>query len=731
MGIVDIIVFVAFVAAVLFVGLYKSKGEETHGENGAEDYFLAGRGLTWWLIGFSLIAANISAEQFVGMSGQGAGNEMLSVASWEWIAAITLFVVAFALLPYFLRSGITTIPEFLEVRYNHWARLLMTLSMILILIGVSLIGVIYAGATTLTELMEDFGYPLSLTGCCWALGVMAAIYVAVGGLKACAWADLLQGSALIVGGGVITYFAFSALGNPTGADIAADTIVTATGASAGLAQGGSASFSAVNESAMHMNNPAMPWGILLLGIWIPNFYYWGLNQYITQRILGSGSLAEGQKGLVLAAGLKLVVPFVIVIPGIIAFNLFSGEMRQAANKGTTLEQFEACATELAQGQVPGQVFDLNAEWGVFNPDVKAKVDAYNKAVKAASQNVELETLELNPAKNPFYKYSRAVELSASSKEAQLALIENAGLDAETKVAVIQSLEGEIESLGKTIFILDPKYTTAHPEKALEVKEYNATVYNKLLTTPKVPEATTVAALIVAENEALAELGKQIDVVTISPYKYDKALAMLITKLIPKNKGILGFVIAALMGAIISSLAAVLNAASTLLTMDVYQRYINPDAKQFQYVTMGRIFIGVFVLLGCALAPALNKFDSIFEFIQSFQGYVSTGILAVFIYGLINRRSGPWAGVIGLIANPIVYGILEWRRPPHQGHFLYSMSYSLLIVLAILCVYGLVHKAEKKVVFESNTRLDMTTSKPALIWGLVVCAATVALYVIFW
>ncbi|HKL21830.1 MAG TPA: hypothetical protein VJ904_08495, partial [Tichowtungia sp.] len=193
MGIIDIIVFVGFIAAVLFVGLYKSRGEDTHGEQGASDYFLAGRGLTWWLIGFSLIAANISAEQFVGMSGQGAGLYGLSVSSWEWIAAITLVVVAFVLLPYFLRCGITTIPEFLEIRYNHWARLVMTLSMMLILIGVSLIGVIYAGALTLKELMFFYEVDLSLAGSCWALGAMAAIYVAVGGLKACAWADLLQG----------------------------------------------------------------------------------------------------------------------------------------------------------------------------------------------------------------------------------------------------------------------------------------------------------------------------------------------------------------------------------------------------------------------------------------------------------------------------------------------------------------------------------------------------------
>lgn len=599
-GIIDIVVFFLFVGAVLAVGLYKSKGEQTHGDTGAADYFLAGRGLSWWLIGFSLIAANISAEQFVGMSGQGAGFEGLSVSSWEWIAAITLVVVAFALLPYFLRSGITTIPEFLEMRYNHWARLFMTLSMMLILVGVSLIGVIYAGALTLKELMSSYDIMLSLPGCCWALGIIAAIYVAVGGLKACAWADLLQGSALIIGGGIITYFAFDALGGTSVAEL-----VTSTGAQATIDQGAGVldKFSTLNEPALHMgSNPAMPWPILLLGIWIPNFYYWGLNQYITQRILGSASLADGQKGLVLAAGLKLVIPFVIVIPGIIAFNLFSQDMEKSA--GDHLAAYEQAITEPASVEI----FELDAKWAVANPVKAAEIETYNAGV-----------------------------------------IARVGADA-------------------------------------------------------------------------------VEEVVLKSYKYDSALGLLITRLIPQNVGILGFVVAALLGAIVSSLAAVLNAASTLLTMDVYQRYIDKKASQFRLVSMGRIFIGIFVVVGCVVAPTLADHKSVFEFIQKFQGFVSTGILAVFIYGLLNRTSGKWAGVIGLLANPIIYGIFTTMFP--EVHFLYSMSYSLLAVLAIMVVYGLVWK-EEAVVFATNTTMDLTSSKSALSWGLVICVATVGLYVFFW
>lgn len=610
MGAIDIIVAVVFMLSVIGVGMIKSRGEKTHSENGAADYFLAGRGLSWWLIGFSLIAANISAEQFVGMSGQGAGLEGLSVASWEWIAAITLVVVAFVLLPYFLRTGITTIPEFLEVRYNHWARLVMTLSMTLILVGVSLIGVIYAGAITMTRLFVEFGYDITLPLACWMLGGMAAIYVAFGGLKACAWADLLQGSALILGGGVITYFAFDALG---ATDITSLVDSTGAAASAGASSIVDASsnavdkFSALNSESMHMDTPAMPWPVLVLGIWIPNFYYWGLNQYISQRILGSASLADGQKGLVLAAGLKLIIPFIIVIPGIIAFNLFSTEMEESAN--------------------------VDAGGNVF------------------------------------------------------AVYEQEAVNIDTNV----------------VFMLDTKYAVAHPEKAAEIETHNSAV--------------------------VARIGEEAVVIeAINPYKYDSAMGLLITKLIPKDVGILGFVIAALMGAIISSLAAILNAASTLFTMDVYQRYIRPDAKQFEFVTFGRICIGVFVVIGCVVAPMLADFKSIFGFIQSFQGYVSTGILAVFIYGLVNRTSGKWAGVIGIVANAVIYAYMQAAHA--DMHFLYSMSYCLIAVLIILAAYGTVFKAER-VEFVSTTTLDMTPSKGARNWGIAVCIITVALYIVFW
>jgi SSS family solute:Na+ symporter len=303
LGGIDILVFVAFVASVIGIGLWKSKGEETHSEHGAADYFLAGRGLTWWLVGFSLIAANISTEQFVGMSGKAADWLGMAIASYEWMAAITLVVVAFVFLPTFLRSGIYTIPEFLEYRYNTFARTVMAVATMIILVGVPTASVIFSGAKVVTVFFKghellglDFG---SITVGCWFIGILAAGYVFAGGLKAAVWADLIQGAALILGGVIITLYVFNALGSADPEMLSATAANPEVTAEVLADKGAVGRFIALNkaplpEGKLHMfreaSDPEIPWTALLIGLWIPNFFYWGLNQYITQRTLGSKSL---------------------------------------------------------------------------------------------------------------------------------------------------------------------------------------------------------------------------------------------------------------------------------------------------------------------------------------------------------------------------------------------------------------------------------------------------------
>jgi len=612
MPIIDVIIFVGFIAAVLAVGILKSRNE-----NDSESYFLAGRGLTWWLIGISLIAANISAEQFVGMSGSAADYMGLAIASYEWMAAITLVVVAFAFLPYFLKTGIYTIPQFLEHRYNHVARAMMATFMIIILVLVSLSGVIYAGSLTMQDLLNQANINVNLSMCCWIMGIIAALYVASGGLKACAWADLIQGTALIVAGGAITWLALRHLGATPSAELVDAAGATATNVDSA---GGVGRFMTLNESKLHMVLPRtdknIPWTALVIGLWIPNFYYWGLNQYITQRILGSASLREGQKGIVFAAFLKLIVPFIIVFPGLMAFNMFSSDMALKASE-----------------------------------DPKIKV--------ANGETLAVYEEERN---NP-----QAV----------------------------------------TVFTFDRGWESLNLDKAAELTAYN----------DQVIERAKADASEVTEKKLIG-------------YKTDSALSLLIGKLVPKG-GLFGFVVAALLGAIISSLAAILNAASTIFTMDVYGRYLNKTAAQKTLVSVGRICVGVFVVIGCVVAPQLAnpRFGGIFKYIQEFQGYISPGILAVFVFGLLNRTAHGVTGVIGLVLNPVLYWVIAKVWPSIA--FLDRMAICFFSLLIIMGVIGAIKKLPEPVVFKSDTKLDLTGSKPAAVCGIGVVIMTLILYAIFW
>ena len=198
---IDLIAFVGFIALVIIVSLYASRRQET-----TEDYFLAGRSLTWGLIGFSLIASNISTEHFVGMAGSGFSIG-LAIASYEWIATITLVFVGLYLLPLFLRAGIYTIPEYLEYRFDHRARAVMAAYMMLAYVFVAIASVIYSGALALKTI---FG--ISLIKGVWLIGIVAGAYTVYGGLKAVVWTDLLQGATLLVGGLIVTILGFNALG---------------------------------------------------------------------------------------------------------------------------------------------------------------------------------------------------------------------------------------------------------------------------------------------------------------------------------------------------------------------------------------------------------------------------------------------------------------------------------------------------------------------------------------
>ena len=204
---VDIFVFVSFIIAVVSIGILKSRNEKS-----SEDYFLAGRGLKWWLVGFSLIAANISTEQFVGMSGNAASHVGLAIASYEWMAAITLVIVAFGFLPYFLRAGIFTIPEFLEYRYNSHARTIMAVATIFIymlLLG----SVTYSGALTIRTLAGKMGYDVSLAAGSIVIGVIAMVICGYRWFEGLRLGGFDSGKCLDFGRSCHHVFCLSSIGN--------------------------------------------------------------------------------------------------------------------------------------------------------------------------------------------------------------------------------------------------------------------------------------------------------------------------------------------------------------------------------------------------------------------------------------------------------------------------------------------------------------------------------------
>jgi SSS family solute:Na+ symporter len=676
-GIIDIIVFVIFVVAVIGIGLWQSRGEETHGEHGAQDYFLAGRGLTWWLVGFSLIAANISTEQFVGMSGKAADWLGMAIASYEWMAAITLVVVAFLFVPTFLKSGIYTIPEFLEYRYNPFARMVMAISTLIILVGVPTASVIYSGAKVITVNFQGqalFGLDLgSITVGCWIIGCLAAVYVFAGGLKACAWADLIQGTALIVGGAIIAYLAMKLLGHADPAALAATA--TSSVDPAQLADAGAIErlqlLNAGDWQAgkLHMvrppDDPEVPWTALVVGLWIPNFFYWGLNQYITQRTLGSKSLAEGQRGVVFAAFLKLLIPFVVVIPGILAYNLFTSDLETAA----VVKNAKAIAT--------------------FAPDLYAKLS---------------DEVKPDPNEALFVNDIKAINKRLEA--------------ARTKLP---------EDI--TVFRFTEVFAKSHPGDASRILIYNA----GRLGVAEPPTPLDPLHILDANRALLAEAtgGARTGAVhELVLRDYDAAFPVLIKNLLPAGIGLKGFVLAAIFGAVVSSLASMLNSSSTIFAMDIYRK-IKKEPSQFELVSVGRICVVAFVFIAMLIAPRLDnpKFGGIFTFIQEFQGFISPGILSIFLFGVLVHRAPRACGTVGLIINPILYGALKYFAP--NIAFLNRMAICFFVILAVLTLLTVLKPLPQPVTLPVNEKMDMRTDPRTMIFGVAVVLLTLTLYVIFW
>ena len=436
----------------------------------------------------------------------------LAIASYEWMAAVTMVVVALFFLPKFLRAGIFTMPEYLEYRYDAGARSIMAFFMMLAYVFVALATVLYSGALALEAVIG-----LDVITGIWIIGALSGLYVTYGGLRAVVWTELIQGTALLLGALLVFVLSLDAIG-------------------------GWGEFTALSAGKLHTvlpwNDPEMPWlAVFVGGLWIPNLFYWGLNQFITQRALAARSLADGQRGTLFAAAIKVSIPFLIVMPGIMAVHLY--------------------------------------------PD--------------------------------------------------------------------------------------------------------------LIKTP------------------------------------DQAYPVLIRELVPP--GLLGIMLAALFGAVLSTFESLLNSAATIFSLDIYQRHWRPTAEPAQLLRVGRWATLVLFLAGCLWAPIVGRAGSVFQYIQMFWGFISPGIVAAFVVGMVSPRTPPLAAKGAMLLGIPVYGLLLWFLPGVA--FLRHMAITFLVVVAYMWIVTALRPLAAARVLPVKEGLSLEPARHAGLLGGLVVAAVAALYLYFW
>jgi len=312
---IDWIVFIGYVIIIVFVGLWvsrKKKGEQRT----AQDYFLAGRSLPWWAIGATLIAANISAEHFIAMSGSGFAIG-LAIAAYEWIAAVTLIFVAKFFLPVFIEKGIFTMPQFLTQRYDKRVSTCFAVFWILVYIFVNMTAVIYLGALAMERII---GIPLiyGIIG----FSAFSALYSLWGGMKAVAWTDVINVCVLIFGGLVTTAFALNAISDGNGVFAGFTELLHKAPQKFHMIIEKGTLFAPDGKGGLKDAFSDLPGlGVVLGSMWLTNLSFWGFNQFIIQRGLAGKTLKEAQLGVAFAGYMKLLIPLLVVIPGIAVFAL--------------------------------------------------------------------------------------------------------------------------------------------------------------------------------------------------------------------------------------------------------------------------------------------------------------------------------------------------------------------------------------------------------------------------
>jgi SSS family solute:Na+ symporter len=535
----DYLVFFLYFILVAAYGIWIYKRKTAKNET-AQEFFLAEGSLTWWAIGASLIASNISAEHFIGMSGSGFAIG-LAISSYEWMSGLVLIIVALFFIPMFLKNRIYTMPQFLATRYNEQVSSIMALFWLLVYVFVNLTSIIYLGALAITSIAN-----ISFMTCVVSLSLFSII-VTIGGMRVIGYTDVIQVAVLILGGLVTTYLSLTLLSEEFGfgKDFMAGLSI--------LKQEAPGHFHLILEKG-HPHYDKLPGlGVIFGGMLINNLAYWGCNQYIVQRALGA-DLATARNGILFAAFLKLLVPLIVVIPGIAMFVLH--------------------------------------ENGLFQNEM--------------------------------------------------------------------SMDGVIKP--------DQAYPT-------------------------------------------------------------------LMNLLPS--GLKGVAFAALTAAVVASLAGKANSISTIFSLDIYKKMINTNASEKQLVNTGRWAVVISITVAAFVAPALRSLDQAYQFIQEYVGFLSPGVLAIFLLGLFWKKTTSGAALFGTILTIPLSATLKFLPDWTGGMFpvypfLDRMFITFWIVLFLMIIISLMTPSSvqrKEILPFEKSMLEV---KPAFIIGsILILGILAALYTVYY
>ena len=536
----DYIVFFIYFIAVSSYGYYiyhKKKSATTS----SKDFFLAEGSLTWWAIGASLIASNISAEHFIGMSGSGFALG-LAISTYEWMAAATLIVVAVFIIPVYLKNKIYTMPQFLSMRYNDHVSTIMAIFWLLVYVFVNLTSIIYLGALAISSI-STISFEWSIVGL-----VIFSLVVTLGGMKVIGYTDVVQVVVLILGGLVTTYLALSLLSQEYGfgKDIFKGLSI--------LRKEAPEHFHMIFDSSNKYYKELPGLSVLIGGMLVNNLAYWGCNQYIVQRTLGA-DLVTARKGILFAAFLKLLVPVIAVLPGIVMYVLH--------NKGMFQHEMADAA-------------------GTLKPD------------------------------------------------------------------------------------------HAYP-----------TLMNLL------------------------------------------------------PAGLKGIAFAALTAAVVASLAGKANSISTIFSLDIYKKYFNKEATERKMVLVGRWAVVVAMVIAGIVAPALKSLDQAYQFIQEYVGFISPGVLAIFLLGFYWKKTTAPAAMAGALLTIPISTVLKflpvWTNASFPDFaFLNRMVITFVSIVIVMIIMSIANPKKENDTHAIEVDTSMFKITPGFAFGsIIIMGILTALYTVFW